>query len=500
MRSTTWGRRSAAACVAASALTATLAVTAHAEGATTPAATTPAATGAPTPSQSPAPSTVAPSTSAPTTTAPSPTSSVPPTTGPSRTTGTPWKTPSTTWAPAKPSGSTTSFPSTELPSGGGGGGGNYNANPLTPGQLAAQVAEAERIWAALTASNSTLGPAMKEMDALSKKSNGLLESLSKARDTEAAATKEAHEAWAEFVVLKRRLDAARKLTRQWAFSVYSEGGSNAEVLAMLNAMANDPERAGNPVGDLSYLTDERFRSLRDVQTIAVEQMNVTNKLESAKKTAAAATATITREKAELDKVIAVQKTKLEALKKLQAEEIQKAGPVAAYLVGASTPEAKAAAAKLQEALQASGASVFTAGKPCSGDEASYPNGMIPASGLCPLWQAPGESLRPRAAAAFNALSQEYARQTGSPICVTDSYRSLGEQYAVKASRGMWAATPGTSKHGLGMAVDLCGGINSFGTPAHLWMRQNAPLFGWFHPAWAEPGGALPEPWHWEFAG
>ena len=53
---------------------------------------------------------------------------------------------------------------------------------------------------------------------------------------------------------------------------------------------------------------------------------------------------------------------------------------------------------------------------------------------------------------------------------------------------------------MGRAVDLCGGINNFGTPAHLWMKQNAPLYGWFHPDWAEPNGSLPEPWHWEYAG
>jgi hypothetical protein len=32
------------------------------------------------------------------------------------------------------------------------------------------------------------------------------------------------------------------------------------------------------------------------------------------------------------------------------------------------------------------------------------------------------------------------------------------------------------------------------------MLVNAPLFGWFHPAWARPNGTLPEPWHWEFGG
>jgi D-alanyl-D-alanine carboxypeptidase len=32
------------------------------------------------------------------------------------------------------------------------------------------------------------------------------------------------------------------------------------------------------------------------------------------------------------------------------------------------------------------------------------------------------------------------------------------------------------------------------------MLTHAPLFDWFHPAWAEPGGSRPEPWHWEYGG
>ena len=98
------------------------------------------------------------------------------------------------------------------------------------------------------------------------------------------------------------------------------------------------------------------------------------------------------------------------------------------------------------------------------------------------------------------MSMAYQRDTGHLLCVTDSYRSYASQVVVKASRGSWAATPGTSTHGMGRALDLCGGVNSFGHPAHLWMQQNAPLYGWFHPSWASAGGALPEPWHWEFSG
>jgi hypothetical protein len=32
------------------------------------------------------------------------------------------------------------------------------------------------------------------------------------------------------------------------------------------------------------------------------------------------------------------------------------------------------------------------------------------------------------------------------------------------------------------------------------MKANAGRFGFFHPAWAEPGGGKPEAWHWEYSG
>ncbi len=98
------------------------------------------------------------------------------------------------------------------------------------------------------------------------------------------------------------------------------------------------------------------------------------------------------------------------------------------------------------------------------------------------------------------MSKAYAAQSGVPLCVTDSYRSLPEQISIKGTRGRFAATPGTSRHGLGRALDLCGGVQDFSSPAHRWMLENGPLFGWFHPSWASAGGSLPEPWHFEYAG
>jgi len=101
--------------------------------------------------------------------------------------------------------------------------------------------------------------------------------------------------------------------------------------------------------------------------------------------------------------------------------------------------------------------------------------------------------------AFNAMSRAYEQQAGSPLCVTDAYRTYAEQIVVKLATPELAAIPGTSQHGVGLAVDLCGGVQSFASAAHLWMERNAPLYGWFQPAWADSSGPLPEPWHWEFA-
>jgi hypothetical protein len=135
-----------------------------------------------------------------------------------------------------------------------------------------------------------------------------------------------------------------------------------------------------------------------------------------------------------------------------------------------------------------------------GNVSAFPNGRLPLALLCPVWAAPGKYLRADAAYAFDRLSHAYAEVFGTPICVTSAYRSYQDQVRVYAERPGFAARPGMSNHGWGTAADLCGGIESFGSRTHAWMLANAPLFGWYHPSWAEPTGSLPEPWHWEFGG
>ncbi|WP_249187761.1 M15 family metallopeptidase [Nocardiopsis sp. MG754419] len=152
----------------------------------------------------------------------------------------------------------------------------------------------------------------------------------------------------------------------------------------------------------------------------------------------------------------------------------------------------AAAADPAEATEAREASEGV----CAGDDvAGFDNGHIPDTVLCPLPQA-GEMLRADAAESFVALDEAYRAEFGRPMCVTDSYRPYHEQVRLfqEMLPGM-AARPGTSAHGLGIAVDLCGGVNEVGTAEHRWMLDQAPSHGWDNPDWARGGF---EPWHWEY--
>jgi DNA-binding transcriptional MerR regulator len=195
--------------------------------------------------------------------------------------------------------------------------------------------------------------------------------------------------------------------------------------------------------------------------------------------------------ADIQARVAAGQAELEAAAQaLAVEQARQAAELAAQQAAA------AQAASLQRSSVPTGG-----GATCLADPVGLvANGFLPESSLCFLRTAPGHRLRPSAAQRFDAMSDAYAAAFGAPICVTDSYRSYAEQVDVFARKPNLAATPGRSNHGLGLAVDLCGGIQAFGSAAHLWMQQNAPTYGWVHPGWARQGGSKPEAWHWEYQG
>jgi hypothetical protein len=120
------------------------------------------------------------------------------------------------------------------------------------------------------------------------------------------------------------------------------------------------------------------------------------------------------------------------------------------------------------------------------------NGELSTNALCDI--GGGNLLRADAAVAFAELNHLFELRFGRPICVDNSYRSLGEQYATKRQQGYLAATPGTSVHGWGLAFDLCGSDDNGATKA--WLEDNGSTFGWVNPYWAKRSKW--EPWHWEW--
>jgi len=181
----------------------------------------------------------------------------------------------------------------------------------------------------------------------------------------------------------------------------------------------------------------------------------------------------------------------------QSADAKKAADAAAAQAAADAAAAQAAADAAAAQAEADKAAQRAAWKQSL---LGYANGKIPDSALCGVGFDASVRLRCDAAEQLEVLNAAYKDQFGTDLVVNDSYRSYAGQVMCKRTKGYLCATPGTSNHGSGVAVDLGGGIDSFGTAQHRWMDAHAPGLEWVHPSWAERGGSKPEAWHWEYAG
>lgn len=119
----------------------------------------------------------------------------------------------------------------------------------------------------------------------------------------------------------------------------------------------------------------------------------------------------------------------------------------------------------------------------------FGNGRIPAEALEPIGVGNHRLWAP-AARSFQAMKAD-AAAAGVEIGITDSYRDHATQVSLARRKGLYsqgglAATPGTSNHGWGMAVDL--DLDSKGL---AWMRENGWRYGFVE-------DTPREPWHWGF--
>lgn len=132
----------------------------------------------------------------------------------------------------------------------------------------------------------------------------------------------------------------------------------------------------------------------------------------------------------------------------------------------------------------------------------FENGRLPASALrrstTACWMyAP-------AAVAYDAMAAE-AAGAGYRLEHSGCYRTYQQQVLLRQTRCAqnrckFAAVPGTSMHGWGLAVDFKIGNRALDYRDGLfaWLTANAGRFGYVHPTWARQGGTLQEPWHWEY--
>ena len=130
----------------------------------------------------------------------------------------------------------------------------------------------------------------------------------------------------------------------------------------------------------------------------------------------------------------------------------------------------------------------------------FPNGQVPLPALCSPAFDLTAYLRCDAAEMLDGLDRAFKVQFGHDLEVSDSYRTLDAQIQCTAEKGSLCADPGTSNHGLGIAVDLGGEVRWSDTPEHAWMLANCGAYGWVKPAWSLDTGSKPEPWHFDFGG
>jgi hypothetical protein len=300
-----------------------------------------------------------------------------------------------------------------------------------------------------------------------------------------------------------RTEASREALSRYLGSVYRTGVGNRRLSVLSDLLsAEDPQALFSGLSMASRVGGNRNDQLAALRTAEDAQARAAERAEQSQQAATTAATAAATAKAAADRAVADQKARVAAAAVTLATTQQRAAAAAARQNALAQAEIIARTRSAVPPIDALlGAAVARPEATCKGaSTAGFANGQIPTDVLCPLWGTSGQVLRADAAASFNALSRKYAETFRAPICVTDSYRDYASQVAVRAAKPTLAAVPGTSNHGWGVALDLCDGVQVFGSPQHEWLTQHAMAYGWFHPSWAQAGGSKPEPWHWEYAG
>jgi LAS superfamily LD-carboxypeptidase LdcB len=375
----------------------------------------------------------------------------------------------------------------------------------SPGDLARQQAKEAALQATARSQAADVKNAQRALSASAVMAGQALEDYSVAVRALQVAQADEQRRTAVMDSTSTALQSSRRALGRWARQAY-QGGSSLAADPTLNTLLQTPDGQDLPVNQailrrLGVITN---RSIGQARTAQLTADRAEDAAADATNAAASAAVAAANAKQASDRAVTQERQLLgaaEANLSRTQQSVKDAAKQRATLAAAARISAEQhAAGSPSSAGQVNNRTTGQVGSCAGGNVGQYPNGEIPLAVLCPLSSAPGQYLRADAAYAFDRLSYAYAQEFGADVCVTDSYRSYPTQVTLYAQKPNLAAVPGTSNHGWGTAVDLCGGIQSFGTAQHLWMLDNAPLYGWFHPGWAQQTGSRPEPWHWEFSG
>tara|TARA_Y100001963_G_scaffold151396_1_gene234148 strand:- start:2345 stop:3448 length:1104 start_codon:yes stop_codon:yes gene_type:complete len=140
----------------------------------------------------------------------------------------------------------------------------------------------------------------------------------------------------------------------------------------------------------------------------------------------------------------------------------------------------------------------------AGSDVKFTNGSPPVDIVTSVntqYSSAGVKLLKDAAVDYDKMAKAFSEHFKKPMGITDGLRTYQGQIKAKqkwASRGQpgMAATPGTSNHGFGVAVDL--DVPGYDSTEYKWLANNASKYNFVNPAWAQKDGSKPEPWHWEW--
>ena len=322
----------------------------------------------------------------------------------------------------------------------------------------------------------------------------------------AAAQRTAQAQRRRLVVLHLQVAKGQDDLGRWAREAYAVGGPLAAYQNWVTALSGDTtSQVGHDLALLDHVGVVNGTLLSQLQGASAAQQVVARSAAAAAAKARDAQATAAAARARADALLLQQRQVLAAL---QAEQLRTVGQAqqASRQLGLSTSaDALAAQAQLTAVLAARRAGEAGAAGPndCQGlDTRGYANGEDPRPRRCARSGAPrGPTLRADAAAAFGACPQGLRHPVRPSVVRHRLLPLLG-----RSRSALFAAKPNPWPPARARATTAaawpwtCAAGSSRSARSSTWLSHPRSALRLVPPAWAEPTGSRPEPWHWEFAG